>query len=103
MTLTAPASQTSFATAAAEGGPHIPGPNDFWLPLFGPEGWQVTEQMVWSTVAVALLCTTMIALSRRAAVVRVLLALAAAAATETALIAQFHAHHGRRPFANMRN
>lgn len=69
MTLTAPASQTSFATAAAEGGPHIPGPNDFWLPLFGPEGWQVTEQMVWSTVAVALLCTTMIALSRRAAVV----------------------------------
>ena len=27
----------------------------------------------------------------------------AAAATETALIAQFHAHHGRRPFANMRN
>ena len=27
----------------------------------------------------------------------------AAAATETALIAQFHAQHGRRPFANMRN
>lgn len=28
---------------------------------------------------------------------------AAAGATETALIAQFHAHYGRRPFANMRN
>jgi len=48
---------------------HIPGPNDFWLPLFGPEGWEVTEQMVWGGVAVVVLCSVMVAISSRAKVV----------------------------------
>ncbi|MGL5865322.1 MAG: F0F1 ATP synthase subunit A [Dermatophilaceae bacterium] len=46
-----------------------PTPEIFFLPLAGPEGWQVTEQMFWGGVSVAIICTLLIVLSRNAAVV----------------------------------
>ncbi|WP_370893507.1 F0F1 ATP synthase subunit A [Janibacter sp. GXQ6167] len=68
MTLTALAA-TSMLSAPAADGPHIPTPNDFWLPLFGPEGWQVTEQMVWGGVSVILISVVLVALTKGAQVV----------------------------------
>lgn len=69
LSVLAPTSAAATVPAAEGDGPHIPGPNDFWLPLFGPEGFEITEQMVWGGVAVAIICTVMVVMSNRAKVV----------------------------------
>ncbi|MGE9809154.1 MULTISPECIES: F0F1 ATP synthase subunit A [unclassified Janibacter] len=70
MILTALAAGNASALAAeGEEGFHTPTPDIFWLPLFGPEGWEFTEQMFWGGVSVLLLSVVMVALSRNASVV----------------------------------
>lgn len=69
MILTALAATSTLSVPAAEDGPHIPGPGDFWLPIIGTGDWAITEQMFWGGVSVILICVALVALTRNAQVV----------------------------------